>query len=57
MACEGTAGSLHGLCAAMRSDDLGFRLVGHFWTQTKYFEPLYQEFVRAVADETSGANV
>lgn len=32
-----------GLRAAMRSDDLGFRLVGHFWNEARYLAPLHAE--------------
>lgn len=31
------------LVEAMRSDDLGFRLVGHFWSDPKYLAPIYAE--------------
>lgn len=32
-----------GLREAMRSDDLGFRLVGHFWTDPSYVARLHEE--------------
>lgn len=32
-----------GLLEAMRSDDLGFRLVGHFWTDPARLAPIYEE--------------
>jgi glyoxylase-like metal-dependent hydrolase (beta-lactamase superfamily II) len=32
-----------GLRDAMRSDDLGIRLVGHFWTDPRYIAPIYEE--------------
>jgi cyclase len=38
-----------GLRDAMRSDDLGFRLVGHFWTETRFIEPLHRELAAALA--------
>lgn len=36
---------------AMRSDDLGFRLVGHFWTDPRYFRPIYDELKQATERE------
>lgn len=38
-----------GLRDAMRSDELGFRLVGHFWTDPNYLAPIYAELERAAA--------
>lgn len=35
-----------GLRDAMRGDDLGFRLVGHFWTDAKYIAPIHEELRR-----------
>ncbi|WP_326525742.1 MBL fold metallo-hydrolase [Sphingomonas sp.] len=32
---------------AMRSDDLGFRLVGHFWTDPRYIAPIHAELLNA----------
>ena len=33
------------LRSAMRSDDLGFRLVGHFWTESRFLAPLHAELL------------
>lgn len=43
-----------GLREAMRSDDIGFRLLGHFWTEERYLQPMHDELVVAVATENSG---
>jgi len=37
------------LRAAMRSDDLGFRLVGHFWTDARHLAPLHAELTAMAA--------
>lgn len=34
---------------AMRSDDLGFRLVGHFWTEERYLAPMHAELTQMAA--------
>ena len=36
---------------AMRSDDLGFRLVGHFWQDPRYFGPIFDELKQAIESE------
>ena len=40
-----------GLRDAMRSDDLGFRLVGHFWTSEKHIKTIFDELNAYVAQE------
>lgn len=44
-----------GLRDAMRSDDLGFRLVGHLWTDPAYVKPIHEELVRAVKQSAKAA--
>lgn len=39
---------------AMRSDDLGFRLLGHFWTEERFLQPMHDELAAAIAAEKSG---
>lgn len=39
-----------GLRAAMRSDDLGFRLVGHFWNDGRYLELLHAQILARVGN-------
>ncbi len=38
-----------GLLRAVKTDDLGFRLVGHFWTEPRFMDPIYRELVQSTA--------
>lgn len=37
---------------AMQSDDLGFRLAGHFWTSEKHIQTIFNELTNAVANQS-----
>lgn len=45
-----------GLRNAMRSDDLGFRLVGHLWTDDAYIRPIYEELRRSLQSTAPAAS-
>ena len=46
---------VEGLRAAMRSDDLGFRLVGHFWTEERFLRPMHDELAAEIQTEGQGS--